>query len=119
MLGDGCTCDLGWVMLTLLLDRDARHPSLQGTCAGYSPQGCWSPDQIPVSRNVTSDSSIGFPLPETFPRSSHISDTYSPHAYPPPWTCMCLVSVPVEPSDLEHGLDQRPRQGKPFSGLGL
>ena len=30
---------------------------------------------------------------------------------------MCVVSVPVEPSDLEHGLDQR--QGKPFSGLGL
>lgn len=59
MLGDVCTCDLGWALLTPLLDRDAPHTSLQGTCRGHSPLGCWSQVQTPVSRNVTSASSIG------------------------------------------------------------
>ena len=42
MLGDGCTCGLGWVLPTALPDRGARHPSLQGTsraACSQAPEG--------------------------------------------------------------------------------
>ena len=42
MLGDGCTCDLGWVLPTALPDMGARHPSLQGTsraACSQAPEG--------------------------------------------------------------------------------
>ena len=84
MLGDGCTCGLGWVRLTVLPDRGARHPSLQGNCGG--------PPRAAGPQTRLGTASVWFPVPESFPGAA-ASLTHTPHVPILPLGLACVWSL--------------------------